>query len=164
MHYAAGAYGADCVCNRCLDGCPEGAGYSFVLAGLFFCFLASFLLGCWLIYEGLKGALAQRPALFLTLQSVRETSLVLEHPHAWAVLGLGWRLTLQTFDHSVVLLLQDPYLRRTCGGTYPTSCTRCTRSWSLRSASTVRPAHFVRSILGSSSDRANPCCSQCISH
>ena len=55
--YAAGAYGADCVCNCCLDGCPEGAGYSFVLAGLFFCFLASFLLGCWLIYEGLKGAL-----------------------------------------------------------------------------------------------------------
>ncbi|KAK9826366.1 hypothetical protein WJX81_002936 [Elliptochloris bilobata] len=39
------------------DGCTEGAGYSFVIAGLFFCFLASFLLGCWLIYEGLKGSI-----------------------------------------------------------------------------------------------------------
>ena len=52
-------YGADCGFNCWSDGCPEGAGYSFVLAGLFFCFLASFLLGCWLIYEGLKGELAQ---------------------------------------------------------------------------------------------------------
>lgn len=43
------------------DGCPEGAGYSVVVAGLFFCFLASFLLGCWLIYEGLKGVLPYMP-------------------------------------------------------------------------------------------------------
>lgn len=88
------------MCNRRLDGCPEGAGYSFVLAGLFFCFLASFLLGCWLIYEGLKGALAQGLAhstLLPTLQSVLEASTVLEHPQGKALLGLGCRLVLANF-------------------------------------------------------------------
>ncbi len=48
-----------CVLGR-PDGCHEGAGYSVVVAGLFFCFTANFVLGAWLCYEGLKGAPAAR--------------------------------------------------------------------------------------------------------
>ena len=48
-----------CVLGR-PDGCHEGAGYSVVVAGLFFCFTANFVLGSWLCYEGLKGAPAAR--------------------------------------------------------------------------------------------------------
>ena len=35
--------------------CYEGRGYSVVLGGLFGTFVLFFLLGCWAIYEGLKG-------------------------------------------------------------------------------------------------------------
>ena len=35
--------------------CHEGARYTVALAGLFFTFLLNFVLGVWLIHEGLKG-------------------------------------------------------------------------------------------------------------
>jgi len=109
-----------CVLGR-PDGCHEGAGYSVVVAGLFFCFTANFVLGSWLCYEGLKGAPAAR---------ARPTSYCVVGHH---LPSLYCRLT------SAPVHAQAPSSTRTCGGACPTSCTRCTRCWPWKYASTVRP-------------------------
>ena len=36
--------------------CTEGRGYSVIFGGLFSTFVLFFILGCWAMYEGLKGA------------------------------------------------------------------------------------------------------------
>ncbi len=108
--------------------CYEGRGYSVVLGGLFGTFVLFFVLGCWAIYEGLKGDPTSNPLLSAVCPACTGKVNTCAHAPLW------W---MQRLMVGCPCPAQVPYSRPGSGPGCPTSSTRLRPSSLQRSPSTV---------------------------